>query len=153
MKRNLQFWIPVQFAVFGFVDVDLQIPILIVAGLVWTIILSVLAGNVSTSTSESSDAVPVATDVDGEAVISAVVADATVTSLDDYGVEETMVQAEPVAFMTTSSNSTMADVEFELTDDSDRNVDIVVDVSEIRETSSTTTTKTMEMNATTSTRP
>jgi len=143
MKRNLQFWIPVQFAVFGFVDEDLQIPILIVAGLVWTIILSILAGNVSTS-SETSDTVS-ATDVGGEAVVSAVVADAAVTSLDDYGVEETMIQAEPVALMTTSSNSTTTDIEFDL--DSD-NVDVAVDVSEIRETSS----KTLEMNATTSTR-
>jgi len=143
MKRNLQFWIPVQFAVFGFVDEDLQIPILIVAGLVWTIILSILAGNVSTS-SETSDTVP-ATEVDGEAVVSAVVADSAVTLLDDYGVEETMVQAEPIAFITSSSNSTTTDVEFELDSDG---VDIAVDVSEIRETS----TKTLEMNATTSTR-
>mmetsp|Transcript_13169 Transcript_13169/g.32133 ORF Transcript_13169/g.32133 Transcript_13169/m.32133 type:complete len:538 (-) Transcript_13169:110-1723(-) len=143
MKRNLQFWIPVQFAVFGFVDEELQIPILIVAGLVWTIILSILAGNVSTS-SETSDTVS-ATDVGGEAVVSAVVADSAVTLLDDYGVEETMIQAEPVALMTTSSNSTTTDIEFDL--DSD-NVDVAVDVSEIRETSS----KTLEMNATTSTR-
>lgn len=47
MKRNLLFWIPTQFAVFGFVEEDLQIPILIVCGLVWTIILSLSAGNAS----------------------------------------------------------------------------------------------------------
>lgn len=45
MKRNLLFWIPTQFAVFGFVEENLQIPILIVCGLVWTIILSLSAGN------------------------------------------------------------------------------------------------------------
>jgi Mpv17 / PMP22 family len=47
MKRNLLFWIPTQFAVFGFVEENLQIPILIVCGLVWTIILSISAGNAS----------------------------------------------------------------------------------------------------------
>lgn len=44
MKRNLLFWIPVQFIAFNFVEENLQIPILIVCGLVWTIILSVAAG-------------------------------------------------------------------------------------------------------------
>jgi hypothetical protein len=47
MKRNLMFWIPTQFAVFGFVEENLQIPILIVCGLAWTIILSLSAGNAS----------------------------------------------------------------------------------------------------------
>lgn len=46
MKRNWLFWIPVQFAVFGFVpDENAQISILIACGLVWTIILSALAGS------------------------------------------------------------------------------------------------------------
>jgi hypothetical protein len=45
MKRNLMFWIPTQFAVFGFVHENLQISILIVCGLIWTIILSLSAGN------------------------------------------------------------------------------------------------------------
>ena len=44
MQRNLLFWIPVQFFVFGFVEESLQISILIVCGLVWTIILSIAAG-------------------------------------------------------------------------------------------------------------
>jgi len=44
MKRNLLFWIPVQFVAFNFVEENLQIPILIVCGLVWTIILSAAAG-------------------------------------------------------------------------------------------------------------
>jgi hypothetical protein len=48
MKRNLLFWIPVQFAVFGFVDESLQIPILIACGLIWTVILSVVAGSATT---------------------------------------------------------------------------------------------------------
>jgi protein Mpv17 len=52
MKRNLLFWIPVQFAVFGFVEESLQIPILIVCGLVWTVILSVVAGSVKVQEEE-----------------------------------------------------------------------------------------------------
>jgi hypothetical protein len=46
MTRNWLFWIPVQFAVFGFVpQEDAQISILIACGLVWTVILSALAGS------------------------------------------------------------------------------------------------------------
>jgi len=45
MKRNLLFWIPVQFIQFCYIPTDLQIPFLSVAGLVWTFILSVLAGS------------------------------------------------------------------------------------------------------------
>lgn len=45
MLRNWLFWIPVQFGVFGFVpDEDAQISLLIACGLVWTIILSAIAG-------------------------------------------------------------------------------------------------------------
>ena len=52
MKRNLLFWIPIQFVTFAFVDesTNLQIPILIVCGLVWTIILSITAGATSSTT-------------------------------------------------------------------------------------------------------
>lgn len=47
MKRNWLFWIPVQFGVFaGVHDEAAQIVILIACGLVWTIILSILAGQV-----------------------------------------------------------------------------------------------------------
>eukprot|EP00980_Cylindrotheca_fusiformis_P010662 scaffold2381_cov128-Cylindrotheca_fusiformis.AAC.3 len=46
MKRNLTFWIPVQLIAFGYIQEDLQIPVLIVCGLLWTIILSVSAGAV-----------------------------------------------------------------------------------------------------------
>jgi len=45
MKRNLAFWIPVQFIQFGFVDEQLQIPFLSAADLCWTFILSVYAGS------------------------------------------------------------------------------------------------------------
>jgi hypothetical protein len=44
MKRNLLFWIPVQFVQFAFVAEDLQIPFLSACGLAWTFILSVSAG-------------------------------------------------------------------------------------------------------------
>lgn len=45
MKRNLVFWIPVQFVQFAFVPQDLQIPFLSVCGLCWTFILSAFAGS------------------------------------------------------------------------------------------------------------
>ena len=45
MKRNLLFWIPVQFIQFGFIDENLQIPFLSICGLAWTFIISVFAGN------------------------------------------------------------------------------------------------------------
>lgn len=45
MKRNLLFWIPVQFIQFGYIDENLQIPFLSVAGLAWTFIISLFAGN------------------------------------------------------------------------------------------------------------
>lgn len=47
MKRNLLFWLPVQFVQFGFIDENLQIPFLSVAGLCWTFILSLAAGSAS----------------------------------------------------------------------------------------------------------
>jgi hypothetical protein len=48
MKRNLVFWIPVQFVQFGFLPEDLQIPFLSVCGLAWTFILSAAAGSTKT---------------------------------------------------------------------------------------------------------
>ena len=45
MKRNLLFWIPVQFVQFNYIDTDLQIPFLSCAGLAWTFILSAIAGS------------------------------------------------------------------------------------------------------------
>lgn len=47
MQRNLLFWLPVQFVQFGFIDENLQIPFLSVAGLCWTFILSLAAGSAS----------------------------------------------------------------------------------------------------------
>jgi hypothetical protein len=58
MKRNLLFWIPIQFITFAFVDeesTNLQIPILIGCGLVWTIILSITAGATTTTSTTISN--------------------------------------------------------------------------------------------------
>jgi hypothetical protein len=52
MKRNLVFWIPVQFIQFGYIQEDLQIPFLSCAGLVWTFILSVYAGSAKSHSPE-----------------------------------------------------------------------------------------------------
>ena len=51
MQRNLLFWLPVQFVQFRFVDENLQIPFVCVAGLCWTIILSSVAGDSQKPTS------------------------------------------------------------------------------------------------------
>jgi len=53
MKRNLLFWLPVQFIAFAFVEENLQIPVLIVCGLVWTIILSMSAGAATVAPADS----------------------------------------------------------------------------------------------------
>ena len=55
MKRNLLFWIPIQFIQFGYVQEDLQIPFLSCAGLAWTFILSVYAGSATKSYSPEKD--------------------------------------------------------------------------------------------------
>ncbi|CAJ1960318.1 unnamed protein product [Cylindrotheca closterium] len=52
MKRNLLFWIPVQFIQFGYIQEDLQIPFLSMCGLAWTFILSVAAGSAKSYTPE-----------------------------------------------------------------------------------------------------
>ena len=52
MKRNLLFWIPMQFIQFGYIQEDLQIPFPSVCGLCWTFILSAAAGNAKTYTPE-----------------------------------------------------------------------------------------------------
>jgi hypothetical protein len=54
MQRNLLFWIPVQFIQFGYVDENLQIPFLSVAGLAWTFIISVFAGKATAAAKSSS---------------------------------------------------------------------------------------------------
>jgi hypothetical protein len=43
-KRNLLFWIPVQFYMFGFLDQKWQIPFSCIMGIVWSTILSTFAG-------------------------------------------------------------------------------------------------------------
>lgn len=55
MKRNLLFWIPVQFVQFGYIEESLQIPFLAVCGLAWTIIISLYAGNAKKSNSNTED--------------------------------------------------------------------------------------------------
>lgn len=55
MKRNLLFWIPVQYLQFGFVEENLQIPFITVCGLIWTIILSVMAGAAQKNTHATED--------------------------------------------------------------------------------------------------
>eukprot|EP00554_Chaetoceros_debilis_P003736 CAMPEP_0194086186 /NCGR_PEP_ID=MMETSP0149-20130528/20256_1 /TAXON_ID=122233 /ORGANISM="Chaetoceros debilis, Strain MM31A-1" /LENGTH=314 /DNA_ID=CAMNT_0038769223 /DNA_START=234 /DNA_END=1178 /DNA_ORIENTATION=+ len=52
LKRNWLFWIPVQYFQFGYVEEQLQIPFLCVAGLAWTFILSATAGSAQTSQKE-----------------------------------------------------------------------------------------------------
>lgn len=66
MKRNLLFWIPIQFAVFGFCEEPLQIPILTLCGLIWTFILSFVAGSVQKA--ETTEPVVMAT-TNGETVV------------------------------------------------------------------------------------
>lgn len=62
MKRNLLFWIPVQFVQFGFIPIDLQIPFLSLAGLAWTFILSIIAGAANKKDESSSIEVDVSHD-------------------------------------------------------------------------------------------
>jgi Mpv17 / PMP22 family len=45
MQRNLAYWLPVQFIQFRFIEENLQIPFVCIAGLCWTVILSASAGN------------------------------------------------------------------------------------------------------------
>jgi hypothetical protein len=52
MKRNLLFWLPMQFIQFGYVPEDLQIPFLSVCGLFWTFIISAAAGSTKNYTPE-----------------------------------------------------------------------------------------------------
>lgn len=57
MKRNLLFWIPVQFGVFGWISDDaMQISILIACGFIWTMILSAFAGSASQEVTSTVDA-------------------------------------------------------------------------------------------------
>jgi len=55
MKRNLLFWIPVQYVQFCYIPTDLQIPFLSCAGLAWTFLLSVLAGSAKKYSNDEPD--------------------------------------------------------------------------------------------------
>lgn len=52
MKRNLQFWLPVQYVQFAFVAPEWQVTYVAVLGLVWNVILSALAGSAATSSDD-----------------------------------------------------------------------------------------------------
>merc|ERR1711871_511978 len=45
LSRNLLFWLPTQFVQFYYVEPEWQVTYVCVAGLVWNVILSALAGN------------------------------------------------------------------------------------------------------------
>jgi hypothetical protein len=49
-KRNMIFWIPMQFFMFGFLDTKWQIPFSCVMGIVWSTILSAFAGRATVVT-------------------------------------------------------------------------------------------------------
>jgi Mpv17 / PMP22 family len=55
MKRNLLFWIPIQYIQFSSISDELQIPFLSVCGLLWTFILSIRAGSTKQYSSASND--------------------------------------------------------------------------------------------------
>lgn len=65
MKRNLQFWLPVQYVQFAFVAPEWQVTYVAVLGLVWNVILSALAG----SATGGDEAIAAAPSVGGEAVL------------------------------------------------------------------------------------
>jgi len=46
MQRHLIFWLPIQYLQFRYIEEDLQIPFVCLVGLGWTVILSLVAGNV-----------------------------------------------------------------------------------------------------------
>ena len=58
MQRNLLFWIPVQFIQFTYIDEQLQIPFLSVAGLCWTFMLSAVAGSAAKTASSPNASTP-----------------------------------------------------------------------------------------------
>eukprot|EP00586_Coscinodiscus_wailesii_P018924 CAMPEP_0172513156 /NCGR_PEP_ID=MMETSP1066-20121228/250145_1 /TAXON_ID=671091 /ORGANISM="Coscinodiscus wailesii, Strain CCMP2513" /LENGTH=328 /DNA_ID=CAMNT_0013293287 /DNA_START=53 /DNA_END=1039 /DNA_ORIENTATION=+ len=69
MKRNLLFWIPVQFITFSFVDEQFKIPVLCVSGLIWTFILSVAAGSAKQTASGANDELePLLSEIDPDYV-------------------------------------------------------------------------------------
>mmetsp|Transcript_7758 Transcript_7758/g.12842 ORF Transcript_7758/g.12842 Transcript_7758/m.12842 type:complete len:305 (+) Transcript_7758:150-1064(+) len=85
MKRNLLFWIPVQFVQFGFVPTDLQIPFLSICGLCWTFILSAYAGSAKgyAAAAEEDDAVVIGNVIDED--LQVVMADSTIVFEESEG--------------------------------------------------------------------
>lgn len=69
LKRNLLFWVPIQYAQFAFVPMDLQIPFLCVAGLIWTYILSILAGSTKKYETPESEEVYCVTMTEDECIL------------------------------------------------------------------------------------
>jgi len=71
MKRNLLFWIPVQFGAFYFVEENLQIPVLTAFGLIWNVILSLSAGKVSKSSDDEKEGVMDGSSIEDKMVLEA----------------------------------------------------------------------------------
>jgi len=55
-KKNLMFWIPTQMVMFGLIDEYWQIPFACVMGMLWSMILSVTAGNAKAVTANNKKA-------------------------------------------------------------------------------------------------
>ena len=110
MQRNLLFWIPVQFGVFGWINDDaLQISILIACGFIWTMILSAFAGSVAATPTATVSDQNVAVDPSVDVFLSPIVE----SDLDHYSM--TPMLAKPsremrafatVGISSSSSNST-----------------------------------------------
>jgi hypothetical protein len=56
LRRNVAFWVPVQFVQFAFVQPELQLPFVCVAGLMWNIILSYVSLQADATEDEETDA-------------------------------------------------------------------------------------------------
>jgi len=52
LRRNLLFWLPVQFCQFAFIEAEMQLPFVCVAGLAWNIILSTVSLQQDTSSTD-----------------------------------------------------------------------------------------------------
>ena len=56
LRRNVAFWVPVQFVQFAFVQPELKLPFVCVAGLMWNIILSYVSLQADATEDEETDA-------------------------------------------------------------------------------------------------
>ena len=100
---------------FGFVEEDLQIPILIVAGLVWTVILSLAAGSTSTTTTTDSE-------------------DDAFPMVEGYGVEMAMLQLDDVAPVSRTLGFNGTSSYYSFSNGTDIDVTAVVDPSSLPST-------------------